>query len=222
MDCFISGSWDKSIICWKQISQNEWKWSQPYEQHIDWVTCLTLNKQEDQLSSDKSINIWNVDFIKNELTYLYSLDNTAIVYSLSLNQSETMFATCAYYDYLIWQKGVEEKWELKCKQSVTSGCKIYFINDQQFMWVTKDKNIDQILIFELQDGVFEQNEDKTIQLNKNELCDAYWMNFPIIYNNDKSYWLSINIIFILFAKQIKVTLRLQDHQNVKLIRFMGQ
>ncbi|CAD8113005.1 unnamed protein product [Paramecium primaurelia] len=189
LNSFISGSDDKSIICWKQINNNEWKWSQSYQQHNDWVSCLILNKQEDQLISggrDNSIKIWNVDFIKNELTYLYSLDNTAAVYSLSLNQSETMLASCAKNRYLIWKKGVNEKWELKCKQEVTQGYKIYFMDDQQFLWVTNDKNIDQILIFELEDGLFKQNQDKTIQLNTNQLCEDDWRLFPIIYNKDKN------------------------------------
>ncbi|CAD8161801.1 unnamed protein product [Paramecium pentaurelia] len=49
------------------------------------------------------------------------------------------------------------------KQDVTQGFKIYFMEDQQFLLVTKDKNIDQILIFQLQDGVFKLIQDKTIQ-----------------------------------------------------------
>ncbi|CAD8145712.1 unnamed protein product [Paramecium pentaurelia] len=189
LNCFISGSWDKSIICWKQINNNEWKWSQPYQQHNDQVSCLILNKQEDQLISrgrDYSIKIWNVDFIKNELTYLYSLDNTAAVHSLSLNQSETMLASSAQSRYLIWKKGVNKKWGFKCKQDVTQGYKIYFMDDQQFLWVTKDKNIDLIFNFELQNGVFKQNLDKTIHLNTKQSCEDDWTNFPIIYNKDKN------------------------------------
>ncbi|CAD8079754.1 unnamed protein product [Paramecium primaurelia] len=189
MNYFISGSKDNSIICWKQIQNNLWDWSQPYQQHSNQIQCLILNKQEDQLISggrDDSIKVWNLDIIKNELIYLYSLNNTAVVYSLSLNQSETMLASCAQYRYLIWKKGANEEWELTCKQEIIKGYKIYFISDQQFLWVTNGKNIDQILIFELQDGIFKQNYDKNIKLNTNELCEDDWLNFQIIYNNDKN------------------------------------
>ncbi|CAD8215020.1 unnamed protein product [Paramecium octaurelia] len=72
---FISGCINHQIICWQQINQNEWKCSQPFEQHTDSVNCLLLNKQEDQLISggdDDKIIVWKVDFIKNDLTFLYS------------------------------------------------------------------------------------------------------------------------------------------------------
>ncbi|CAD8182646.1 unnamed protein product [Paramecium pentaurelia] len=189
VNCFISGSDDKSIICWKQINNNEWMRSQLYKYHTDWVLCLILNKQEDQLISggrDNSIKVWNVDFIQNELRYLYSLDNTWPVFSLSFNQSETFLASCAEKHFLIWKKGVKDKWKLKCKQQISKGYQIQFINDQQFLWVTKDQNIDQIMIFELQGQVFKEKQDKVIQLNSNHLCEDYWINFPVVYNQDKN------------------------------------
>ncbi|CAD8188036.1 unnamed protein product [Paramecium octaurelia] len=37
--------------CWKQINQNEWQSSKPYGQHNGLVSCLILNKQEDQFIS---------------------------------------------------------------------------------------------------------------------------------------------------------------------------
>ncbi|CAD8055991.1 unnamed protein product [Paramecium sonneborni] len=210
---FISGSWDKSIISWKQINQNEWKWSQPYQQHIDYIQCLILNKQEDQLISggyDDSIKVWKVDFMNNQLTYLYSLDNTYAVYSLCYNESETILASCAKSNFLIWKEGLEGKWELQCKQKVSDGYQIFFIKDQQFLWVTREQNIDEILIFELQDGIFKQNKNKTLQLIKNDQCEDYWILFRTIHNKEK------NVILIRHKHHIYL-IRIVNENDMKII-----
>ncbi|CAD8156468.1 unnamed protein product [Paramecium pentaurelia] len=97
---FISGCSYYKIIFWQQINQNVWQCSQPFEQYSGCVNCLILNIQEDQLISggnDHKIIVQQVDFIKNHLTYLYSLDNHShSVFSLSFNQSETLLASCGY------------------------------------------------------------------------------------------------------------------------------
>ncbi|CAD8130375.1 unnamed protein product [Paramecium sonneborni] len=186
---FISGSRDNTIICWQQIKQKGWKCSQPIQQHKGWVHCLILNKQEDQLitgSDDCSIRVWKVDFIKNELTFLQELvQHTNSVNSLSFNQSETVFASCGFHELIIWEKGLQGKWRFKYKQDVFYGNKIHFINDQQFIWVTKSKNIDDILVFEQQAGVFKKNSIKNIQLIQNNQCDDE-LYFPIIHNKEKN------------------------------------
>ncbi|CAD8117637.1 unnamed protein product [Paramecium primaurelia] len=187
---FISGSDDNTIICWQQINQKDWKCSQPFKQHNQTVNCLMLNKQEDQLISggcDQFIKVWNVDFIKNELNFQYSLDqHSNQVHSFSFNQSETVFVSCGYTHFIIWEKGIQGKWEFKYRKDVSDyGRKIYLINDQQLLWVTFLKNIDDIFVFEIQNGVFEQNINKTIKLTKNNECDDN-LYFPIIHNKDKN------------------------------------
>ncbi|CAD8175716.1 unnamed protein product [Paramecium pentaurelia] len=204
---FISGCGYHKIICWQQINQNEWKCSQQFEQHSDIVYCLMLNKQEDQLISggcDHKIIVWQVDFMKNHLNYLYTLDqHYTSVESLSFNQSETVLASCGYGEFIIWEKGLQGKWEFKYKQSVQRGRKIHFINDQQFIWVTRDKQINDILVFELQNGVFKQNSNKTITLIKNDQCDDDIL-FPIIHNRDK------NVILIRHKNHIYLIRQLND------------
>ncbi|CAD8104251.1 unnamed protein product [Paramecium sonneborni] len=166
---FISGCIYQEIICWQQINQNEWKCSKPFKQHSNSVQCLILNKQEDQLISggnDHKIIVWKVDFIENELTFLYFLDkHSNRVLSLSFNQSETLLASC--------EKGLQGKWEFKYNQVLQYGKKIHFLNDEQFLWVTKNKEINDILVFELLNGVFQQNSNKTITLIKNNECEDY-------------------------------------------------
>ncbi|CAD8214072.1 unnamed protein product [Paramecium pentaurelia] len=187
---FISGSFDNTIICWQQINQKDWMCSQPFKQHNQTVNCLMLNKQEDQLISggcDDSIKVWNVDFIKNELNFQYSLDqHSNQVHSFSFNSSETVLVSCGYNHFIIWEKGIQGKWEFKYRKDVSDdGRKIYLINDQQLLWVTFRKNIDAIFVFEIQNGVFELNINKTIKLTKNNECDDN-LYFPIIYNKDKN------------------------------------
>ncbi|CAK79590.1 unnamed protein product (macronuclear) [Paramecium tetraurelia] len=191
---FISGCYNNQIICWQQINQNEWKCSQPFEQH-DIVHCLLLNKQEDQLISggdDRKIIVWKVDFINNDLTFLYSLDqHTNSVKSLSFNQSETVLASCGYSHFIIWEKGLQGKWEFKYKQDVSLyGNKIHFMNDYQFLWVNGYK--DDIL-----------NSNKTISLIKNNQCeDDYY--FPIIHNKDR------NVILVRHKHHIYLIRQLND------------
>ncbi|CAD8210554.1 unnamed protein product [Paramecium pentaurelia] len=205
---FISGSDDKTIISWQQINQKEWKCSQPFQQHNDYINCLMLNKQEDQLISggyDNSIKVWNVDFIKNELNFQYSLDHHRnIVFSFCFNSSETVLVSCGYSEFIIWEKGVQGKWEFKYKQDVLDyGYKLHLINDQQFLWVTNSMKIDDIFVFEIQNGVVQQNIDKTIKLIQNNQCDDN-LNFPIIHNKNK------NIILVRHKHHIYLISKLND------------
>ncbi|CAD8215206.1 unnamed protein product [Paramecium octaurelia] len=194
---FISGCGYNQIICWQQINQKDWKYSQLFEQHTDSVNCLLLNQQEDQLISggmDNKLIVWKVDFIKNHLTFLYSLDqNINSINSLSFNQSETLLASCDYSHFIIWEKGQQG--------NVESGYKIHFINDQQFLWVTSKMN--DILVFELQNRVFKQNQNKTISLIKNNECEDD-RSFPIMHNKDR------NVIFVRHKNHIYLIRQLND------------
>ncbi|CAD8169476.1 unnamed protein product [Paramecium octaurelia] len=204
---FISGSSDHQIICWQQINQNEWKCSLPFKQHTYSVNFLLLNKQEDQLLSgdDRKIIVWKVEFIKNDLTFLYFLDNHSnLVLSLSFNQSETVLASCGYSEFIIWEKGISGKWEFKYNQYVLSyGYKIRFINDQQFLWVTYGRYINDILVFELQNEIFIQNSNKTISLIENDECEDSLL-FPIIHNKDR------NVILVRHKHHIYLIRQLND------------
>ncbi|CAD8118863.1 unnamed protein product [Paramecium sonneborni] len=204
---FISGSDDYTIICWQQINPQEWKHSQPYKQHNGTINCLMLNKNEDQLisgSCDYTLRVWNVDFQSNELTYLYSLNNhDNTVRSFSFNQQQTIMASCGFDKFIIWEKGLQGKWEFKYKQQVAYGSKIILINDQQLLWVTLERKIDDILVFEQQNGVFQQNNNKTIKLLKNNKCEDYFY-FPIIHNRDR------NIILVRHKHHIYLIRELND------------
>ncbi|CAD8187640.1 unnamed protein product [Paramecium octaurelia] len=223
---FISGSIDHTIICWQQINQNEWKYSQPYQQHLEGVNCLILNKQEDQVisgSCDKQINVWQVDFMKNQLTFLYALDNHInSVESLQFNSNETQLVSCGFDEFIIWEQGLQGKWEFKYKQSVANkGYKIYLINDQQLLWVTMDADIDDILVFELQRGVFKQNNNKTIKLTKNNKSDDD-MNFSIVHNQEKNILLIRHKYHIyLFRQLIDGNLKVYNQLNCQVKQVFG-
>ncbi|CAD8119217.1 unnamed protein product [Paramecium primaurelia] len=191
---FISGAQDNTIRFWKLLDQTNWSSSQPYQQHTNTIGCIILNSNEDLLfsgSKDKSIKVWKVDFNKNILTYMYSLDkHDNKVMALSLNQSETQLISCAQNknQIIIWERRQQDKFEFKhfVTQSIQEeGLKIKFIKDNQFIWITGGKQIDKLYIFELKEGVFQENQEKTIQLIKNnQKPDQY--RFPIIYNKERN------------------------------------
>ncbi|CAD8205818.1 unnamed protein product [Paramecium pentaurelia] len=207
---FISGSGDTTIRCWKQIDQTNWISSQPYQEHTRFVRCIILNSNEDILfsgSDDESIKVWNVDFKQNKLTYMYSLDkHDSYVMALSLNQSETQLVSCAYAknQIIIWEREEQDKFEFKyvVKQSIQEyGLKIKFIKENQFIWITGGKEIDKLYIFELKEGMFQENQKKTIQLNKNnQISDEY--HFPIVYNKEKNLIVLRHKAYIYFIKEI--------------------
>ncbi|CAD8197701.1 unnamed protein product [Paramecium octaurelia] len=247
---FISGSLDKKIICWKQINQKEWKFSEPYECENK-IYCFILNKQEDQLilgGVNLQIQIWQVDFIKNEMSFLYSLDKHGnSIFSLSFNQYETVLVSCGYHEFILWEKGLEGKWEYKdileqikyllinllqcitqhtqieCSKNeillLISPKKIIFTHDQQLLWVPLDLYINDLFVFESQNGAFQLNSSKTITLIRNHQCqDSDY--FPILYNKDR------NIIMIRHKHHIYLIrelndLRLLQNQIFNVMKFMG-
>ena len=64
---------DFTIKLWKETSLMKWKSSKPYSEHTDFISCITLSKDEDFLYSgsyDKTIRIWKLDFISNTLSLI--------------------------------------------------------------------------------------------------------------------------------------------------------
>ncbi|CAD8215498.1 unnamed protein product [Paramecium octaurelia] len=207
---FISCSFDKTIRCWQQLNQNDWISLQPYQQHTSFVFCVLLNENEDLLfsgSDDKSIKVWKVDFNQNQLTFLYSLDkHNNQVTSLSLNQSEDKLVSCAYNQnqIIIWERRQNNQFEFKyfVKQSIQEfGLKVKFIKDNQFIWITGCKEIDKLYVFEIEQGIFQENKDKTIQLiANNQDFDEY--RFPIVYNKERNLILVRHKTYIYIIREI--------------------
>ncbi|CAD8129549.1 unnamed protein product [Paramecium sonneborni] len=209
---FMSGASDKTIRCWKQLDSSDWITSEPYQQHTKTVHCIILNSNEDLLfsgSDDKSIKVWKVDFNQNILTYMYSLDkHNNVITSLSLNQSETQLVSCARdkNQIIIWVRRELDKFEFKyfVKQSIQDqGKKVNFIKNNQFIWVTGGNEIDKLYIFELKEGVFQENKDKTIQLiANNQILDEY--HFPVVYNKER------NLIVVRHKTNIYIITEIND------------
>ncbi|CAD8192523.1 unnamed protein product [Paramecium pentaurelia] len=219
---FISGAGDKTIRCWQQVDQFNWISSQAYQQHKDYVRCIILNQNEDLLfsgSTDRSIKVWKINLNKNKLKYLYSLyKHDDIVNALNLNQSETQLVSCAYnkYQIIIWENGEYNKFEFKyiIKQSIQDyGFKVQFIKDNQFIWLTGGQEIDKLFVFELIDGIFQENQDKTIQLLKNNsTIDEY--RFPILYNKE------MNLIVVRHKTYIYI-IRQTNYEKLKIVDFLN-
>ncbi|CAD8103251.1 unnamed protein product [Paramecium sonneborni] len=189
---FISGSDDNEIRCWKQVNQQEWKSQQSYQEHTNRIFCLLLCKNESILfsgSKDKSIKIWQVDFNNNNLNYSYSLmKHTDNVYGLSLNESETFLVSCGLDQQIItWKKSKENIWEFYqiVKQSINElGQTIYFIKENQFIWIGGSLNgKDCLSYFELINGDFVEQKEKEQQLIVSS--ELNYNLFPIVFNKEK-------------------------------------
>ncbi|CAD8212636.1 unnamed protein product [Paramecium pentaurelia] len=208
---FVSGAMDSKIRCWKQYDSTNWISSQPYQQHKDCVRCIILNSNEDLLfsgSNDKSIKLWKVDFNQNILTYMYSLDkHDNSVIALSLNQSETQLVSCAKdkNQIIIWERREQNKYKFKyfVKQSIQDqGKKVLFIKDYQFIWITGGEQIDKFYVFELKQGIFQENQEKTIQfITNNQIVDEY--HFPMIYNKERNFIIVRHKTYIYIIREMK-------------------
>ncbi|CAD8200161.1 unnamed protein product [Paramecium pentaurelia] len=227
---FISGAEDKTIRCWKQLNQTEWISSQPYQQHTDFVTCIILNSNENILfsgSKDKSIKAWKVDFNKNILTYMYSLDkHDNKVMALSLNQSETQLVSCGQNknQIIIWEKGKQNEFQFKhfVKQSIQEeGLKIQFIKENQFIWITGGKEKDKLQVFELKEGGYIENQDKAIQLITNNLIVDQYL-FPIVYNKERNLIIVRHKTFIYIIREMdNGKFEIVDQLNCDTIEIYG-
>ncbi|CAD8134927.1 unnamed protein product [Paramecium pentaurelia] len=208
---FISGSHDQTIVCWQQINQEEWICSKPYLKNDQFVNCLMLNKQEDQLNSlDKHGNS---------------------VESFSFNQSESLMASCGYGEFIIWRKELKINGNqnqqlnyyiysfinfflfriqlfkditnqiittfnfiINNSGSLISGHKIQFTNDQQLFWVPLHKYIIDLLVFELE------------FMNKILIKQSHQLGIMIVMINlifqqyiiriEIQYWFDTNVKFI--------------------------
>ncbi|CAD8156409.1 unnamed protein product [Paramecium pentaurelia] len=190
---FISGSNDGSIILWKQLNNNQWQSSKPQCEHKKDIYCIILTQNEDQLISgsvDCMINVWRIDFINNQLTFLYSLQkHTSIVNSLSLNESERLLVSCGDDKLIIiWQKDAKNKWAFQyvVKQSIEDiGNYVKFIKEDQFILVPDKASC--LCVFQQKDGQFQEIIEKKVQFKKeNRPPSLYLTFFPIIYIKDKN------------------------------------
>ncbi|CAD8215482.1 unnamed protein product [Paramecium octaurelia] len=171
---------------------------------------IIFHQNEDLLFSgsyDKSIKVWKVDFNQNQLIFLYSLDkHNDEVMSLSLNQSEDKLVSCAdnQNQIIIWERRQNNQFEFKyfVKQSIQEkGLKVKFIKDNQFIWITGGKEIDKLYVFEIEQGIFQENKDKTIQLiANNQNVDEY--RFPIVYNKERNLILVRHKTYIYIIREI--------------------
>ncbi|CAD8192920.1 unnamed protein product [Paramecium pentaurelia] len=189
---FISGSNDGSIILWKQLNNNQWQSSKPQCEHKKQINCIILTQNENQLISgslDSLINVWRIDFINNQLTFLYSLQkHTNSVTSQSLNESERVLVSCGDDKLIIiWQKDANNKWTFQqvVKQSIQDvGTHVKFIKEDQFILLPYKFNC--LYVFQQKDGQFQEIIEKKVQFKKINYGYLNQSFFPIIFIKDKN------------------------------------
>ncbi|CAD8146612.1 unnamed protein product [Paramecium octaurelia] len=221
---FLSASYDQSICCWSQINDQEWKCSQFYQQHTNCIECLILNQAENQLISggrDCQIKIWKVDFLKNELCYLYSLnEHENDICSLCLNESENTLVSLDTIQILIWKMDDQQNWQFDnvVTQAIQSPrSRLCFINNHQLILVTRNEVEDLICILDIQNGKNQQFQIiEELKLIKNdELGDTSL--FPICYNKEKQiiiFKYKLHVYFIKISNEGTLKLLSQiDYQT---------
>ncbi|CAD8188625.1 unnamed protein product [Paramecium pentaurelia] len=204
---FISCSSDNTIRIWKVQGANDWISSFLYEKHTDRVYCMTVNQNEDQLFSgslDKTIIVWKLDFKQNQLIYQYSLEkHDQKIQSLSLNQSERQLVSCAG-QIIIWERGLNNKMEFKYFVNLPDniyGQNIQFIKENQFVLYPGSKQVDEIFIFEQEEGEYQENQEKKIQINQNKNIQNMYL-FPIVYNKQSNLMIVRHKACIYFIREL--------------------
>ncbi|CAD8112006.1 unnamed protein product [Paramecium primaurelia] len=181
---FISGSIN-SINMW--CTKNDKSW-QNINQICNASYCMILNYDETKLytGENDSISVWDVDFQNQKLEFDQSLPAKKI-YSISLNEEETFLATCCV------DKSIH-LWEIKCKtielyqiiQTHQLGYNLCFIKHNQFIWLPAEQlNINCIYVYDLQNGEFQLQEDKIINLLQDDTCFDSFL-FPIVINKERN------------------------------------
>ncbi|CAD8117105.1 unnamed protein product [Paramecium sonneborni] len=199
------------ITSWKHIQPNDWQKSKsvfkPGSGFRPTLLCGELNQDESLFyvgDAMGSIQIWKVEFDQNEVTYLEELQKPQErILSLSLNPSENILVSCSNFIH-VWQKGENNQWKFKYVVKpaciTQQGNKIKFLSNEQFIWIPK--GIDSVCVFELEQGFFQENLDKQIQLTKSNTEDNF--QGPIIYNQEK------NVIIILRKTHIHIIQKLSN------------
>ncbi|CAD8094418.1 unnamed protein product [Paramecium primaurelia] len=192
------------IYLWIQINDKEWRRSQLYQKHEHWINDMILNQAEDQLftgGEDPYINVWSVDYLNNELTFLYNLDSKTItIFSFSLNDSENLLISCSVCEYIIWEKQQSNEWKYLCNQTTKPYFQAKFLKNNVFCVLPINQQISCLFIYEIKKGVLKQIETKTIEfINDNDWEEK--MNFPILYNKLKNILVVRSKRFIYFIRQ---------------------
>ncbi|CAD8136555.1 unnamed protein product [Paramecium octaurelia] len=133
----VSGSADKSIRIWEEISHKNWQTTQILKGHTGYIYSIIINKSDDQIlssSSDNSILVWGKK--QNIWECIQNIDvHQNSVYQLSFNQSYTQFSSCSYdRNLIIWSLNQEQEWK---KQQIikhqSQSFRACFIQDNQIV-----------------------------------------------------------------------------------------
>ncbi|CAD8128845.1 unnamed protein product [Paramecium sonneborni] len=209
---FVSGSQDNTIICLVISNQKIGRTQNNLNTIV--IVFIVQFQIKGGLTNirqyDKSLTVQKLDFRNN--LFLYSLNrNLNNVWSFNFNEAETVLVSCEYDEFNMGKRTIRKRgiqiqniyfnffiYKQKVKDE---GYKSNLINDQQFILVTSSKNIDGILVFEQQNGIFKLNSTKTIKLiQNNQNQDQFY--FPIIYNKNRKMILLRNKNNIYLIKKL--------------------
>ncbi|CAD8212660.1 unnamed protein product [Paramecium pentaurelia] len=205
---FIAGSFDSSIKLYYD-NNDKWYKQASNKSHGGLVTCVILNKQEDQLiscSSDFLIFIWKINLTLKSIEFDYELQrHEKAVIGLSINLSETEFVSTGYdQKIIIWKKKANQKWifnQLIDHQYSDIGCGVSYITDTMIAWQQSDQPY--IHFFELKKDIYVEKNQLILEYSKCKTKTQLFL-FPTLYNNEKKVIIqkfNSKIYFILLDKE---------------------
>ncbi|CAD8105946.1 unnamed protein product [Paramecium primaurelia] len=176
MNWIVSGDKNNQIISWIERVNNQgksqWESFVSVKQHKQFILCLYLNKNEDELissSADSKIKVWKVECKSNKIEYKYSLsEHKSFVDKVDLNSTETQMVSCGRDKKIIlWEKDGNNKWKFKCNVAQSTndyGLRIGFLQDDTIVQCQYSQPFLQV--FKLQNGKFSQCQNLKVQLKE--------------------------------------------------------
>ncbi|CAD8108318.1 unnamed protein product [Paramecium sonneborni] len=206
---FISGSGDQIIIIWQPNENNQWTYSQKLDGHLDWISCLVLNQDDNLIisgSADKTIRFWEK---QNQFQFQQVItDHLNEVFSLSLNEQENKLISCSKDKliFVIEKTSFHKKWCIIQKIQIDQyGLRLHFINDQQFIFQPYLQEKIQIYELDINMNLYLKKQDFAVSCGS---CDDSRF-FPIQYNKLKQLIVNKN------GKSINL-MRMKENYEIKI------
>ncbi|CAD8215341.1 unnamed protein product [Paramecium octaurelia] len=180
--CLVYSSKKNSFIsgCWQQIIKR----SVSFHNLTNNIMKLLIV----QYQINKRINLYQEEVIlKQQIGWQILQRMSWFSYIPQINIPTLFIHQVLINLKLYWhQVGTENlQFGKKDQRIKAAGYKIHFINDQQIFWLPMNHYINELLVFELQNGDFSNNQNKTITFIRNyESQDKTY--FPIMHNKDRN------------------------------------
>ncbi|CAD8198841.1 unnamed protein product [Paramecium pentaurelia] len=206
---FVSGSGDQIIIIWQPNQINQWNCLQKLDGHLNWISCLVLNKEDSLIisgSEDKTIKFWEK---QNEFQFQQVItDHLGEVFSLSLNKQENKLISSSKDKsiFVIEKQSLNNKWFIIQKIQLDQyGYRLHFITNQQFIFQPYLKKKMYIYELDINNNLYIKKQEQFVSCGS-EVDNRF---FPLQYKRLKQILINKN------GKSINV-MRIQENGEFRI------